>query len=80
MRKQLDKAIIFTQNKVAGFVQSLTAKKHGDSQVVVALVLIAVAIGLCIIFRNQVKDIINGLSSKIGNTVNSLADGTVNNA
>lgn len=56
---------------------SLTNKKLGDSQVVVALVLIVVAVGLAIIFRNQVNIIIANVASRVQEAVNALADGAV---
>lgn len=58
---------------------SLTSKKLGDSQVVVALVLIVVAVGLAFIFRNQVNIIIANVASKVQEAVNSLASGVINN-
>lgn len=55
------------------FKESLTNKKFGDSQVVVALVLIVVAVGLAIIFRAQVNNIIALVSEKVQGAVNDLA-------
>lgn len=49
------------------------AKKPGDSQIVVALVLIAVAVGLCIIFRDQINDIMQSLFKTIGESIKALA-------
>ena len=50
-------------------------KEHGDSQVVVALILIVVAIGLCILFQDKVKGIIGTVSTKIETAIDDLADG-----
>ena len=52
-------------------------KVKGDSQLVVALVLIAVAVGLCIIFRNTLYNIMTSLFGTIGNQINALSNGTV---
>ena len=61
-------------------LRKVTSKMSGDSQLVVALVLIAVAIGLCIIFRNTIGNIMNSLFTTIGTQINSLAAGTVGGA
>ena len=61
-------------------VQCFLAKKPGDSQIVVALVLIAVAIGLCIIFRNQIYAIMNSLFNQIGTAINNLSAGSLTEA
>lgn len=57
------------------FKESLTSKKFGDSQVVVALILIVVAIGLCYIFRKQVNDIIDLVATNVKTAVNNLSSG-----
>lgn len=57
--------------------EALTSKKMGDSQVVVALVLIVVAVGLAIIFRNQINIIIANVASRVQEAVNDLASGAV---
>lgn len=79
---RLDKLAINTKIKAAAFKEnikeSLTSKKMGDSQIVVALILIVVAVGLAIIFRNQINEIIKNVANYIQNTVNQLGDGTVN--
>lgn len=59
------------------FKESLTSKKLGDSQVVVALVLIVVAVGLAIIFRNQVNIIIKNVATRVQKAVNDLANGNI---
>ena len=58
--------------------EAVTCKLNGDSQLVVALVLIAVAVGLCIIFREQVETIMANLISTISEAITDLASGTVN--
>lgn len=60
------------------FKESLTSKKLGDSQVVVALILIVVAIGLCYIFRKQVNDIIELVATNVKTAVNNLSSGAGN--
>lgn len=57
--------------------RSFMEKVKGDSQLVVALVLIAVAIGLCIIFRNTILNIMKTLFGTIGNQINALSNGVV---
>lgn len=75
--KKIDALLISAQTKVQRGVAKLAAKKPGDSQIVVALVLIAVAVGLCIIFRNQIKSIMNNLTTSIGGSIQNLANGIV---
>lgn len=63
--------------KLAQVKETVAKKLAGDSQIVVALVLIAVAIGLCIIFRNQIFLIMNNLFTVIGNAITSLTAGNL---
>lgn len=53
-------------------VKKMTSKEHGDSQLVVALVLIVVAVGLCLLFRTQIKNIMNNIFTSTGEQVNNL--------
>lgn len=57
--------------------EKVTCKSNGDSQIVVALVLIAVAVGLCIIFRNEINTIMGNLINTISTTIEKLSAGTV---
>lgn len=57
--------------------ETLAKKLSGDSQLVVALVLIAVAVGLCIIFRNTINEIMNSLFGTIKEAINKLSAGTI---
>lgn len=65
-------------SSVASKIKGFFSKREGDSQIVVALVLIAVAIGLCIIFRNQIFTIMTNLFTTIGNQINNLTSGSLN--
>ena len=71
--KKIDALLISAQTKAQRGIAKLAAKKSGDSQIVVALVLIAVAVGLCIIFRNQIKNIMDNLTTSIGGSIQNLA-------
>jgi hypothetical protein len=51
----------------------LKTKEFGDSQLVVALVLIAVALGLCLMFRTEIKAIMSNLFGTISTQINNLA-------
>lgn len=55
--------------------EAVTCKLRGDSQIVVALVLIAVAAGLCVIFSDQVKGIMSALLTTISQSIEKLASG-----
>ena len=74
MRNKLELALISVQNRaiMAGsrMKDRLTNKKDGDSNLVVVILLIAIAVGLCITFRTQ----ISGLLTKIFNNVNTQVD------
>ena len=76
---KLDRLAITAKTRATMLKDSLTSKKLGDSQVVVALVLIVVAVGLAIIFRNQVNIIIANVANRVQKAVNSLASGVVDN-
>lgn len=60
------------------FKDKLTKKESGDSQLVVALVLIAIALGLCIVFRNQIQAVMTNLMSKLTEAIQKFSDGVVN--
>ncbi|MEG1925392.1 MAG: hypothetical protein RR415_06565 [Ruthenibacterium sp.] len=59
-------------NAKAGMADIMTRKLNGDSQLVVALVLIAVAVGLCVIFQGSLKTILNNGMTSVTTAVNSL--------
>lgn len=77
---KLDRLAISAKTKAAMLKEKFTNKEFGDSQVVVALVLIVVAVGLAIIFRNQVNIIIANVASRVQEAVNDLATGVVDNS
>lgn len=58
--------------------EAVTSKLNGDSQIVVALVLIAVAVGLCIIFREQIETIMANLINTISAAIIDLANPDTN--
>ena len=74
---KLDRLAISAKIKAAMLKERLTNKEFGDSQVVVALVLIVVAVGLAIIFRNEVNTIISNVATRVSVVVNQLADGKI---
>lgn len=77
--RSLDRLAIAASTRALKMKESmedaLTSKKRGDSQVVVALILIVVAIGLAIIFRNQVNAIIADVADRVSQAVSDLAAG-----
>ncbi|ERI90706.1 hypothetical protein [Clostridium manihotivorum] len=54
-----------------------TRKKQGDDKLIVALVLAALGVGLCIYFRNGIYDIMTDTVSTLKTQINSLLAGTV---
>lgn len=60
-------------NKIKAFF----GKMKGDDKLVVSLVLIAIAIGLCIIFRNEINTIMTDVFKDLGSTIKELYEGTV---
>lgn len=57
----------------------LKSKLAGDQTIVVALILIAIAVGLCILFRENVKTIMDTVSAKVLTVVNNLVQGNITN-
>lgn len=55
-------------NKIKAFF----GKMKGDDKLVVSLVLIAVAVGLCIIFRNEINTLLTSMFSDISSSVKKL--------
>ena len=60
-------------NKIKAFF----GKMKGDDKLVVSLVLIAIAIGLCIIFRNEINTIMTDVFKDLGSTIKELYEGTL---
>ena len=58
-------------------INNLYDKMDADDKLVVALVLIAVAVGLCIIFRNQINALVTNIFTNTGKQVNELYKGTL---
>lgn len=71
--RTLDKIFIKTKLATGKMVDSLSQKKRGDSQIVVALVLMAVGLGLGILFKDKVVGIMNDLFTNIGNQIKTLS-------
>lgn len=65
------------KSKLEEALTNKLSKLSGDSQLVVALVLIAVAVGLCILFRETLKDIMTNLFNTIKTAIENLSKGTV---
>ena len=55
--------------------EKVTCKSNGDSQIVVALVLIAVAVGLCFIFKDEISNIVKSLANTVSTSISQLASG-----
>ena len=74
---RLDRTVVTIKTGLKKKVEALTTKRPGDSQIVVALVLIAVAIGLCIIFRNSISNVMTNLFNQISSSIDNLANGAI---
>jgi hypothetical protein len=72
---KLDKFIVSAKVKAMQAEKKVTdflTKESGDSQVVVALILIAVAVGLCLIFKKTAMDIMSNVKGQVTNAVTNL--------
>lgn len=80
MRNKLELALISVQNKaiMAGsrMKDRLTNKEEGDSNLVVVLLLIAVAVGLCITFRTQISSMLTKIFTNVNTQVDTFTSGT----
>lgn len=80
MRNKLELALISVQNRaiMAGsrVKDRLTNKEDGDSNLVVVLLLIAVAVGLCIIFRDKMKTMLTDIFKSVDDQVGKFTSGT----
>lgn len=74
---KINELAIKAKTALAVKLNSLTEKKPGDSQLVVALVLIAVAVGLCIVFRNTISQIMTDLFTTVKTSIDQLSSGIV---
>ena len=79
MRNKLELALISVQNRaiMAGsrMKDRLTNKEDGDSNLVVVLLLIAVAVGLCITFRTKISSMLNNIFNNVDTQVKTFTGG-----
>ena len=61
-------------NKLVALKNRLFAKEDGDSNVMTVLILVLIAVGLCVIFRNQIAAIMKIIVEKVSGGVNRLAN------
>lgn len=84
MRNKLELALISVQNRaiMAGsrMKDRLTNKEDGDSNLVVVLLLIAIAVGLCITFRKQIDGMLTNIFTAVDNQVKDFTGGAAGGA
>ena len=73
----MDRLYVAMQIKLHNMKEALEEKMNADDKLVVALVLIAVAVGLCIIFRNEINALVTNIFKSTGSQVNSLYSGSL---
>lgn len=64
--------------KLAAKFACASKKMNGDSQLIVVLVLIVIAIALCVIFQSSIKGLMNRIFAAVNTRVNYMimTDGT----
>ncbi len=77
MFNKLDNLFINAKCKAAQAKAAMTEKMSGDSQLVVALILVAVAVGLCIIFRQNIYKVMTDLFGRTSTAIGELLSGSV---
>lgn len=58
-------------------VKNFFNKVKGDDKLVVSLVLIAIAIGLCFIFRNQISELMKTLFKDMTSAIKDMYSGSL---
>lgn len=76
---KVNSAVVGLQAKAFQAKNWLKSKLAGDQTIVVALILIAIAVGLCILFRENVMTIMDTVSARVLNVVNTLVQGNITN-
>lgn len=76
---KVNSAVVGLQVKAFQAKNWIKSKLAGDQTIVVALILIAIAVGLCILFRENVMTIMDTVSARVLNVVNTLVQGNVTN-
>jgi hypothetical protein len=61
------------------FKNTKLAKKVGDDKLIITLVLVALGVGLCIVYRNTLYNILTSALSTLSTQINNLLSGTVSN-
>ena len=74
---KVNSAVVGLQAKAFQAKNWLKSKMAGDQTIVVALILIAIAVGLFILFRENVRTIMNTVSAKVLTVVNNLVQGEI---
>lgn len=84
MRNKLELALISVQNRaiMAGsrMKDRLTNKENGDSNLVVVLLLIAIAVGLCITFRSKISDMLDTIFNTTQGKITEFTGGAAGGA
>lgn len=59
-------------NKISAKAKAASSKMNGDSQLVVVLILIVVAIGLCVIFQKTIRELMGNIFNSISTKINNM--------
>lgn len=74
---RLDAMLVKGSIKARKAAEKIFAKEHGDSNIVTILVLCVVAVGLCILYRNGIKDVIETTVATVTTKISELVNITV---
>lgn len=72
MLNKIDGKLIKAQIVAENFKEKLSAKKSGDENLIVKIILMVVAVVLCILFRNVISDVMKNLLDGVKTNINGI--------
>lgn len=72
MLNKIDGKLIKAQMVAENFKEKLSAKKAGDENLIVKIILMVVAVVLCILFRDVISDILRNLLDGVKTNINGI--------
>lgn len=70
----------YVKERAENKLKSSIKKKAGDDKLIITLVLCALGVGLCIVYRNNIYSTMTSALSTLNTDITNLLSGTVSNS
>ena len=68
----MNNLLCVAKNKVQGIAKAITKKDKGGKEIIVELGLTVVAVALIVVFREQIKTLVDGIMTQATTTITGL--------